>query len=152
MYTNDEQITDLMKWASSGKIQLPDFQRGWVWDDDRIKALIASITNGYPVGAAMFLKYGNDNIRFKYHGLEGAKLNKNDIPDSLILDGQQRLTSIFSAFVTEEPVSTKTTKGQPIKRHYYIDIKKALDEYSALGVPPIRSRIPLVRDSVPLCF
>ena len=66
MYTNDEQITELMKWAESGKIQLPDFQRGWVWDDDRIKALIASISNGYPVGAAMFLKYGNENIRFKY--------------------------------------------------------------------------------------
>ena len=30
MYTNDEQITELMKWAESGKIQLPDFQRGWV--------------------------------------------------------------------------------------------------------------------------
>lgn len=48
-----------------GKIQLPDFQRGWVWDDNRIKALIASITNGYPVGAAMFLEYGNSSIHFK---------------------------------------------------------------------------------------
>ena len=37
----------------TGKTQLPDFQRGWVWDDGRIKALIASITNGYPIGAAM---------------------------------------------------------------------------------------------------
>lgn len=32
MYTNDESIQELIKYADSGKIQLPDFQRGWVWD------------------------------------------------------------------------------------------------------------------------
>lgn len=52
MHTNDVQIKDLMSSINTGKIQLPDFQRGWVWEDDRIKALIASITNNYPVGAA----------------------------------------------------------------------------------------------------
>lgn len=129
MYTNDEQITELMKWANDGKIQLPDFQRGWVWDDDRIRGLIASITNNFPVGAAMFLKYGNEDIRFKCHGLEGSNISADVVPDSLILDGQQRLTSIYSALVTEEPVHTTTTKGQPIERHYYIDIVKALASY-----------------------
>lgn len=59
MKTNDRKITDLMATIHTGKTQLPDFQRGWVWDDNRIKFLIASITNGYPVGAAMFLEYGN---------------------------------------------------------------------------------------------
>ena len=43
MYTNDESIQELIKYADSGKIQLPDFQRGWVWDDERIKALISSV-------------------------------------------------------------------------------------------------------------
>ena len=56
MKTNDRKITDLMTTIHTGKTQLPDFQRGWVWDDGRIKALIASITNGYPIGAAMFLE------------------------------------------------------------------------------------------------
>ena len=56
MKTNDRKITDLMAAVHTGKIQLPDFQRGWVWDDARIRSLIASIISGYPVGAAMFLE------------------------------------------------------------------------------------------------
>lgn len=38
MQTNDRPLTDLMKAIAEGKAQLPDFQRGWVWDDNRIKA------------------------------------------------------------------------------------------------------------------
>ena len=65
MRTNDTPILDLMKDIDKGNIQLPDFQRGWVWDDSRIRELIASITQNFPVGAAMFLEYGNANVRFK---------------------------------------------------------------------------------------
>lgn len=126
MKTNDRKITDLMATIHSGKTQLPDFQRGWVWDDNRIKALIASITNGYPVGAAMFLEYGNENIRFKYRVIEGSP-SENVVPDELILDGQQRLTSIYTSLFSEDPVNTRTEKGQAIKRHYYIDMAKAID-------------------------
>ena len=126
MKTNDRKITDLMATVHSGKTQLPDFQRGWVWDDNRIKALIASITNGYPVGAAMFLEYGNENIRFKYRVIEGSP-SKGVIPDELILDGQQRLTSIYTSLFSEDAVNTRTEKGQAIKRYYYIDMAKAID-------------------------
>ena len=72
MQTNDRPISELMKDIHTGKAQLPDFQRGWVWDDNRIRALIASITSNFPIGAAMFLEYGNENIRFKYRVIEGA--------------------------------------------------------------------------------
>ena len=126
MKTNDRKITDLMATIHSGKTQLPDFQRGWVWDDNRIKALIASITNGYPVGAAMFLEYGNENIRFKYRVVEGSS-SVGVVPSEMILDGQQRLTSIYTALFSIEAVNTKTDKGQEIKRYYYIDMAKAID-------------------------
>jgi len=126
MKTNDRKITDLMAMIHSGKTQLPDFQRGWVWEDNRIKALIASITNGYPVGAAMFLEYGNENIRFKYRVIEGAP-SSDTIPSELILDGQQRLTSIYTALYGSDAVNTRTDKGQDIKRFYYIDMEKAID-------------------------
>ena len=126
MQTNDRQITELMKTIHSGATQLPDFQRGWVWDDNRIRALIASITSNFPVGAAMFLEYGNENVRFKYRTIEGSPSN-HVIPKELILDGQQRLTSIYSALYSDKPVKTRTDKGKEIERYYYIDIRKAID-------------------------
>ena len=126
MQTNDRQITDLMKTIHTGATQLPDFQRGWVWDDTRIRALIASIISKFPVGAAMFLEYGNENVRFKYRVIEGSPA-LNIVPNELILDGQQRLTSIYSALYSDKPVKTRTDKGKEIDRYYYIDIQKALD-------------------------
>lgn len=126
MQTNDRQIADLMQSINSGIAQLPDFQRGWVWDDGRIKSLIASITCNYPVGAAMFLEYGNGNIRFKYRTIEGSPA-QNVTPSELILDGQQRLTSIYASLYSQNPVHTKTDKGKDIQRYYYIDIERALD-------------------------
>lgn len=126
MQTNDRQITELMKAVDTGSAQLPDFQRGWVWDDNRIKALIASITSNFPVGAAMFLEYGNADIRFKYRVIEGSSADRV-VPAELILDGQQRITSMYSSLYSPKPVHTKTDKGKEIQRFYYIDIKKALD-------------------------
>jgi len=114
-----------MSGINEGKTQLPDFQRGWVWEDNRIRALIASITSNFPVGAAMFLEYGNENVRFKYRTIEGAP-SKGNIPSELILDGQQRLTSIYSALFNSAPVHTRTDKGKEIYRYYYINIEKAL--------------------------
>lgn len=125
MKTNDRPINELMKDIADGKIQLPDFQRGWVWDDYRIQAIIASISNNYPVGAAMFLEYGNTNIRFKYRTVEGLD-NAGIVPNELILDGQQRLTSIYSAMYSDKPVRTRTDKGKDLEQFYYLDINKCL--------------------------
>lgn len=126
MKTNDRPLTELMKAVDEGKIQLPDFQRGWVWDDYRIRALAASITNNYPVGAVMFLEYGSDDIRFKYRTIQSSDAT-NTVPTELILDGQQRLTSIYAAMYSGKPVNTRTDKGQTIERFYYLDIKKCID-------------------------
>lgn len=125
MQTNDRLISELLKDIHNGKAQLPDFQRGWVWDDNRIRALIASITSNFPIGAAMFLEYGNEDIRFKYRVIEGVPTTTT-VPAELILDGQQRLTSMYSSLYSEKAVDTVTDKGQRIKRFYYIDIEKAI--------------------------
>lgn len=118
MESKDTLISDLVTDIHNGKLQLPDFQRGWVWDDNRIKALLASISNLYPVGAAMFLEYGNESIHFKYRTIEGCPASASSTkPSWLILDGQQRLTSIYSSLYSENPVDTRTEKGIDIKRY-----------------------------------
>ncbi len=143
MKTNDRPLTDLMKAVDTGAAQLPDFQRGWVWDDDRIKALILSVIHNFPVGAAMFLEYGNESIHFKHKPIEGSDANPNVEPDELILDGQQRLTSLYNALYSKNAVHTKTDKGKEIDRYYYLNIEKALDPSSddeeiVISVPATR--------------
>lgn len=46
----DTELNELMRGVASGKIQLPDFQRDWTWDDNRIKGILASLSQGYPMG------------------------------------------------------------------------------------------------------
>lgn len=130
MKTNDRQLTELLKKVDSGAAQLPDFQRGWVWDDGRIRSLILSVIHNFPVGAAMFLEYGNESIHFKHKPIEGSPANPKTEPDELILDGQQRLTSLYNALYSRHPVHTRTDKGKEIDRYYYLNIAKALDPES----------------------
>lgn len=47
---HDDDISELIRDVSKGRYQLPDFQRDWTWDDDRIKGIIASLTMAYPMG------------------------------------------------------------------------------------------------------
>ena len=125
-------LYEILKDVNSGKIQLPDFQRGWVWDDDRIKGIIASVAKSFPIGAVMLLETGNENIRFKTKPVEGVLGLNGTKPEMLILDGQQRITSLYQAIITKRVVNTRNSKGYEIKRWYYIDMVKALDTDSDL--------------------
>jgi len=125
-------LYEILKDVNSGKIQLPDFQRGWVWDDDRIKGIIASVAKSFPIGAVMLLETGNENIRFKTKPVEGVVGLNGTKPEMLILDGQQRITSLYQAIITNRVVNTRNSKGYEIKRWYYIDMVKALDTDSDL--------------------
>ena len=48
--TNPWSLEELLKDSERGVMKLPDFQRGWVWDEDRIKSLIASVSLAFPIG------------------------------------------------------------------------------------------------------
>ena len=123
-----EDLSKLLDQASDGSTQLPDFQRGWVWDDDHIKSLLASISLGYPIGAVMMLRAGGETIRFRQRPLEGAPPPAQRDAERLILDGQQRLTSLFQALRLGKPVRTRNQRGREVERWYYIDMQQALDE------------------------
>lgn len=123
----DTNLSQLLDEVNSGKTQLPEFQRDWTWDDNRIRGIIASLSQGYPMGAIMRLQYGNPDIKFKYRTIKGVGL-RDLAPDFLVLDGQQRLTSIYQATYSKNPVATKTDKGKEIERYYYLSMEKCMDE------------------------
>lgn len=110
-----------------GNIQLPDFQRGWVWDDDHIRSLIASISLSYPVGAVMLLEAGGEGVRLQPRTVAGAPTDHGNEPEKLILDGQQRLTSLYLALRSGKAVPTRTEKGKDVERVYFFDMKACLD-------------------------
>ncbi|MFC0242632.1 GmrSD restriction endonuclease domain-containing protein [Rhodopseudomonas telluris] len=126
--TNPVSLEDLLKECGSGKIQLPDFQRSWVWDEDRIKSLIASISEAFPVGALMTLemKAGAADT-FARRPIQGAPPEaSSQAPDQLLLDGQQRMTSLYQTCMRRQVVETITARQKLVKRWFYIDIEKAL--------------------------
>ena len=123
-----EILSDIVK----GKIQLPDFQRGWVWDDDHIRSLMVSIARSFPVGAVMLLETGGD-ARFQLRPVEGVNLLPGSLPELLILDGQQRLTTLTQVLSLKTAVTTRTDKGKPIQRHYYWHIPTALEGVERLA-------------------
>ena len=121
------RLATLLEDIVNGKIQLPDFQRGWVWDDEHIRSLLVSIARAFPVGAIMLLESGGD-AKFKTRPVEGVDLTKitpNKL-EKLILDGLQRLTSLTQVLMFKEPVKTRDSKKKLIERYYYIDIELAL--------------------------
>ena len=124
--TGEPALSDLLGQISRGEVQLPDFQRGWVWDDNHICSLVASVSMSYPIGAVMLLETGGSGVRFKPRPLEGATVSNGVPPQKLILDGQQRLTSLFLTMISSQPVPTKTDKDEEIRRLYYLDIAKCV--------------------------
>ena len=120
----------------SGAIQLPDFQRSWVWGEDDIRSLLASVLNGYPVGALLTLETGGQ-VQFQPRVLDGVErerlaLHQSPVPkpDLLLLDGQQRSTSLYQALLSTQPVVCSDRRGNPQERFLYLDIQKALaDEF-----------------------
>lgn len=126
--TNPYDLHELLRDCHTGRLQLPDFQRSWVWDEDRIKSLIASISRAFPIGALMTLETGG-TVDFKPRLVEGAPAAVTGTKAlSLLLDGQQRMTSLYQVALRGQVVQTITPKRQRVDRWFYIDIQKALDE------------------------
>lgn len=136
--TAEPALKDVLDAIARGDTQLPDFQRGWVWDDMHIKSLIASLSLSYPIGAVMFLEAGG--VPFKPRLFEGVSLQPAPLPKTLVLDGQQRLTSMYLALRSGRSVKTRTEKGEEINRVYFLDMAMCLDpnadrEEAVVSVP-----------------
>lgn len=137
----DLNLGDLLKDVGCGKIRLPDFQRDWKWDTDRISGLLASISLGYPVGVVMLLETGGTDVQFATRavsGIDASELTKD--AEQLILDGQQRLTSLYQALASGRVAQTQDTRKKKLERWFYLDMAMCLgddaDREDAIVVVP----------------
>jgi len=136
-----EDLKDILKKVDEARLQLPDFQRDYVWGDDDVQSLIASIAKGFPVGALLTLETGGV-VSFKPRTLAGVDVSSRE-PEELLLDGQQRMTSLYQAMYCKHPIKTRTQKKVEVERYYYLDIEKAARdaaniEDAIVGVPADR--------------
>ena len=123
-------LLDILKDIKTGWIQLPDFQRDWVWDDSRIRRLISCISLGYPIGSVMLLQQPNTETHFKSRPVEGVILTEAKTPHRLILDGQQRLTTLFQVLLSNQVVRIQESNNTKlVEKWYYIDIEKSLEPH-----------------------
>jgi len=110
--TNSKPLLDLLDRIHSGEMVLPDFQRDFVWEPSATQALIVSIANNYPAGS--ILRVRDRQRAFSSREFEGAPALSAE-HTFLVLDGQQRLTSLYQAFY-----------GVGDHR-YYLDIRALID-------------------------
>ena len=122
------ELGEYLTWTQSGEIQLPDFQRGYKWEDERIRQLLVTVLRGHPLGAVMLLKTGNTQVRFKPRAIDGVDLTAGTEAKFLLLDGQQRLTSLTQALSGDGAVATKDSRGKLLDRRYLVHMETALGE------------------------
>ena len=96
------KLSDLLNDLETGVIQLPEFQRPYKWNARQKKHLLTSIQKNYPIGTLLFLELGPNSAGRKFRALPiepvAQARKKVELPSDLILDGQQRLTSLFLSF------------------------------------------------------
>src|SRR5215211_3343395 len=94
--TNPRDLKNLLGQIEQRESALPDFQRDFVWEPNATQELIVSIASNYPAGS--LLRIRNTNQLFAFREFQGAPALDGYRTTFLVLDGQQRLTSLFQAF------------------------------------------------------
>ena len=114
-------VREILDSVYRGQIRIPAFQRGFVWEPDRVAFLIDSIFKGYPFGALLFWRTNEQLQTERKLGPFELPDPNADFPIDYVLDGQQRVTSIFGVFQTE--LEGNSDDWKPI----YFDYRQAED-------------------------
>lgn len=101
---NQHIIETILSWVKSGEIAIPEIQRPFVWDASKVRDLMDSLYQGYPVGYV--IAWRNPNIRLKDGSLSEGK--------KILIDGQQRVTALTAAILGQYVID-KTYQRVKIK-------------------------------------
>ncbi|MCK9426350.1 MAG: DUF262 domain-containing protein [Ignavibacteriaceae bacterium] len=92
---NQHLIETILAWVKSGEIAIPEIQRPFVWDASKVRDLMDSLYQGYPIG--YLIAWKNPNVRLKDgHSAEGKKI---------LIDGQQRVTALTAAILGQKIIN-----------------------------------------------
>jgi hypothetical protein len=112
--SNLSNLTVLLRQIHARELALPDFQRDFVWDPSMTQDLIVTIAYNHAAGSVWLIR---DTLRvFAWRQFQGAPTLEGCHPSLLVLDGQQRLTSLYGVFYGVG------------EHHYYIDLPRLLDD------------------------
>lgn len=111
-------LAALVELVDSGRLQLPEFQRDFVWNLRKRQRLFQSIQKGFPTGTLLLLEVDGEPP-FGYRPIQHLAIPPNSsgieiAPTYLALDGQQRLTSLSHALI----------RRQASPNDYFLDLRK----------------------------
>lgn len=92
---NPQPIETILAWVKSGDIAIPEIQRPFVWDSSKVRDLIDSLYQGYPVG--YIISWRNPNVRLKDGSVSEGK--------RILIDGQQRVTALTAAVLGQKVIN-----------------------------------------------
>lgn len=116
------KVRELIRDARSGTLVLPGFQRSFIWDRQAVEEFLVSMLNGYFVGTILLLRVADDDAPFEPRLVEGMDETGSIDPDELILDGQQRITSVHYALFAPDI----GLKGTTYPYRFLLDIEEAV--------------------------
>jgi Protein of unknown function DUF262 len=111
--TNPRDLIALLRQIHAREVALPDFQRDFVWDPSMTKELIVSMAERTYAGSV--LRIPNTQKLFAWRAFQGAPALGDCQPIFLVLDGQQRLTSLYQVFYSVGVF------------RYYVNLRRLLD-------------------------
>jgi hypothetical protein len=132
-------LTTLIQQIDMGIIGLPDIQRPFVWPDTKVRDLFDSMYKGYPVG--YFLFWANANVE---HTKGIGTSTKQKHPNLLIVDGQQRLTSLYAVIKGQEIIRENYTKATIVIAFNPLEAKFEIPDASIRKNPRYFQNISLI--------
>lgn len=136
----DFSIREILDLVPRGQIRVPAFQRGFVWDADMVAFLMDSIYKGYPFGSLLLWRTKEQLRHERQLGAFPLPNRDPDYPIDYVLDGQQRITSIFGVFQSEIEPDPEVEWAD-----VFFDLAADPDAQESQFVAPSKSEIDLRR-------
>lgn len=118
---DNPKLVGMVERAREGKVVLPEFQRDFVWSRDGITDLLVSILRGYFIGSFLVLNTDIESSPFAVRPVQGVNRHEDDLkPELMLLDGQQRLTSLHYVLAVPD-IPLRNTKAS---YRFFLDLSK----------------------------